>query len=259
MLARTLRLLCLAGTLGCLGADSAGPEIPAREGRPILFIGNSLTYVNDLPLIVEALADSVPGLTPAQRLAPAMAAFPDYALEDHWANGTAVRAIDQGKWSVVGTAAGLIGARRKPREPPSVDEAVRRANSSRRRPDGDVRRLAIRESPVRLRSRQRVVYPRGDGCERDAVPGWRGVARRVAPRSQPRALCPDGLHPSVRGSYIGALVITSMLLDKSPVGMPAGLTLRSGATLTIPTTDAAVLQEAAATAIAKFESVRRRQ
>jgi hypothetical protein len=99
---RTLRLLALAGVIGCLGADSAsGPQQPTREGRPVLFVGNSLTYFNDLPLIVEALADSVPGLAAEQRLSTAMAAYPDFALYDHWADGTAVRAIDGSKWNVV--------------------------------------------------------------------------------------------------------------------------------------------------------------
>jgi hypothetical protein len=63
---------------------------------------------------------------------------------------------------------------------------------------------------------------------------------------------PDGLHPSAYGSYVGALVITSMLLDRSPIGMPARVSLRNGATLTIPAADAAVLQEAASEAIAQF-------
>src|SRR5574338_908437 len=102
MLSRLVPLVSLAFTAGCLGTTApAERQISPREGRPVLFVGNSLTYVNDLPLIVEALADSVPGLTPDQRLAPAMAAFPDYALEDHWANGTALRAIEKQTWSVV--------------------------------------------------------------------------------------------------------------------------------------------------------------
>ena len=71
MHSRLIRILALASLLGCLGADApTETSLPSREGRPILFVGNSLTYVNDLPFIVEALADSVPGLTPAQRLAP---------------------------------------------------------------------------------------------------------------------------------------------------------------------------------------------
>lgn len=253
MLARTLRLLSVAGTLGCLGADSAaGPEIPAREGRPILFIGNSLTYVNDLPLIVEALADSVPGLTPAQRLAPAMAAFPDYALEDHWANGTAVRAIDQGTWSVVvlqqGSSA-LEESRVNLRQwTKKFDERIRAAGA--RTAMYAVWPFASRQFDFdRVNESYTLAATDVNGMLFPVGEAWRAAWRRD-PNLELYA--PDGLHPSVRGSYIGALVITSMLLDKSPVGMPAGLTLRSGATLTIPTTDAAVLQEAAAEAIAKF-------
>src|SRR4026209_2461145 len=102
MFTRPIRLLALVGLLSGPGAaGGAGPDPSTRDGLPILLIGNSLTYVNDLPLIVEALADSVPGLTPGERLAPTMAAFPDYAPEDHGANGPAVRAIDEGKWSIV--------------------------------------------------------------------------------------------------------------------------------------------------------------
>ena len=83
MLMRMPRVLALAALLGCLGADAAaGPNASRREGRLVLFVGNSLTYVNDLPSIVESLVDSLPGLTPAERIAPALTAFPDYALED---------------------------------------------------------------------------------------------------------------------------------------------------------------------------------
>ena len=100
---RLRHLLALASIIGCLGTDGpTEPKLSGREGRPVLFIGNSLTYYNDLPLIVEALADSVPGLAPAQRLSTAMAAYPDFALFDHWADGNAVRAIDnKTTWDVV--------------------------------------------------------------------------------------------------------------------------------------------------------------
>jgi len=253
MLARALRLLALVGTLGCLGADSAaGPELPAREGRAILFIGNSLTYVNDLPLIVEALADSVPGLTPAQRLAPAMAAFPDYALEDHWANGTAVRAIDQGKWSVVvlqqGSSA-LEESRVNLRQwTKKFDERIRAAGA--RTAMYAVWPFASRQFDFdRVNESYTLAATDVNGMLFPVGEAWRAAWRR---NPNLELYAADGLHPSGYGSYIGALVITSMLLDKSPVGMPARLTLRSGATLMIPTTDAAVLQEAAAEAIAKF-------
>jgi hypothetical protein len=51
---------------------------------------------------------------------------------------------------------------------------------------------------------------------------------------------------------VAGLVITSMLLDRSPVGMPARFSTRTGATITIPGDDATVLQQAAAEAIERF-------
>ncbi|HTK53900.1 MAG TPA: hypothetical protein VL308_18540 [Gemmatimonadaceae bacterium] len=253
MLSRTIRLLALVGLLGCLGADpGVGPEPAAREGRPILFIGNSLTYVNDLPLIVEALADSVPGLTPAERLAPAMAAFPDYALEDHWANGTAVRAIDQGKWSVVilqqGSSA-LDESRVNLREwTKKFDERIRAVGA--RTAMYAVWPLASRQFDFeRVNESYTLAATDVNGMLFPVGEAWLAAWRRNANLD---LYAPDGLHPSVYGSYIGALVITSMLLDRSPIGMPVRVSLRSGTTVTIPAADAAVLQESASEAIAQF-------
>jgi len=253
MLVRAIHLLALVGVLGCLGADPApGPEPSAREGRPILFIGNSLTYVNDLPLIVEALADSVPGLTPAERLAPAMAAFPDYALEDHWANGTALRAIDQGKWSVVvlqqGSSA-LDESRVNLREwTRKFDERIRAVGA--RTAMYAVWPLATRQFDFdRVNESYTLAATDVNGMLLPVGEAWRAAWRRDPDLA---LYASDGLHPSIRGSYIGALVITSMLLGRSPIGMPARVTLRDGATVAIPTEDAAVLQEAASEAIAQF-------
>jgi hypothetical protein len=75
--------------------DEPGPD-PAATTR-ILFVGNSLTYVNDLPGMVKALADSR-GISGVQA---ATVAFPDYSLEDHWNNGQAGRVISKGGWHYV--------------------------------------------------------------------------------------------------------------------------------------------------------------
>jgi hypothetical protein len=253
MLTRTLRLLSLAGLLGCLGADaSAGPERSSREGRPVLFVGNSLTFVNDLPLIVEALVDSVPGLTAAQRIAPAMVAYPDYALEDHWATGTAVRSIDQGNWSVVvlqqGSSA-LEESRINLREwTKKFDMKIRAAGA--RTAMYAVWPLATRQFDFdRVNESYTLAATDVSGMLFPVGEAWRAGWRRDANLA---LYASDGLHPSVRGSYVGALVIASMLVDRSPVGMPAAVTLRTGAVIRIPAADAAILQDAAAEAIAKF-------
>jgi hypothetical protein len=253
MPARALRTLALAGLIGCLGADSStGPLRSTREGRPVLFVGNSLTYFNDLPLIVEALADSVPGLTPAQRLSTTMAAFPDYALYDHWADGTAVKAIDGSKWNVVilqqGSSA-LDESRVLLRDwTKKFDEKIRAAGArtgmyavwptASRQFDFD----RVNESyTLAATDVGGMLFPVGEA--------WRAAWRRDANLA---LYSSDGLHPTVAGSYVGGLVITSMLLDTSPIGMPARLTLRNGATLTVPAGQATILQQAAAEAIEKY-------
>lgn len=58
--------------------EANGKEKPIR----ILFVGNSLTYVNDLPHLVEQVARER-GVS----IKTEMLAFPDYALEDHWKEG----------------------------------------------------------------------------------------------------------------------------------------------------------------------------
>ena len=253
MLTRTIRLLALPALLGCLGADSStSPQLSGREVRPVLFVGNSLNYVNELPLIVEALADSVPGLTPAQRLSTAMVAFPDFALEDHWSEGSALRAIDQTKWSVVilqqGSSA-LEDSRINLREwTKKFDTRIRTAGA--RTAMYAVWPLATRQFDFdRVNESYTLAAADVNGMLFPVGEAWRAAWRRDPNMA---LYASDGLHPSVRGSYVAGLVITSMLLDRTPVGMPASLALRSGASLTIPAADAKLLQEAAAEAIAQF-------
>jgi hypothetical protein len=254
MPARTLiRFVALAAVIGCLGADEpSGPSLPARDGRPILFIGNSLTYYNDLPLIVEALGDSVPGLTAEQRLAVSMAAYPDYALFDHWNDGAAVRALERSKWNTVilqqGSSA-LDESRVLLREwTKKFDEKVRAAGArtamyavwpnASRQFDFD----RVNESyTLAAADVNGMLFPVGEA--------WRAAWRRDANMA---LYSPDGLHPTLRGSYVGALVIASMLLDRSPIGMPTRLTLRNGTSISIAAAEATILQEAAAEAIEKF-------
>jgi len=79
--------------------------VAGRPGNPgaaeaavrVLFIGNSLTYANELPAMVEALA-AAGGLKPFAHLA---VAYGDFGLEDHWVKGDAHRAIARGGWDYV--------------------------------------------------------------------------------------------------------------------------------------------------------------
>ena len=77
-------IIGLAALLACSSTSPAGPAV-VGQGTRIRFIGNSLTYVNDVPGVLQALADSAGG----ERLAVPSLALPDYALIDHW-SGVAI-------------------------------------------------------------------------------------------------------------------------------------------------------------------------
>jgi len=242
-MARLVLPLTLAA---CLSSAVSSPEL-SGTGTPVLFVGNSLTYVNDLPGIVQALADSAGG--PA--LAVETVAFPDYVLIDHWNEGVAAgRArgeIAKGGWKFVVLQQG----------PSSVD--VNR----------DTLRLATKlfaqdmakvgATPALLSAwptiDRRQDFPRAIESYTLAASDVNGVLLPVAAawlaawkRDSTLALYSDGLHPSVAGSYLSALAVYAALQHHSPVGLPSRLRLRSGATLFVDPKIATLLQAAAAEA-----------
>ncbi|WP_394750617.1 SGNH/GDSL hydrolase family protein [Spongiimicrobium salis] len=62
----------------------------------ILFLGNSLTYTNDLPVLVQKSAKER-GI----RISTKMVAFPNYAIADHWSENKVQNLIASGKYDYV--------------------------------------------------------------------------------------------------------------------------------------------------------------
>ena len=81
---RRLALLVLlhAAAAGCSEAQPTEPF--GRADLTILFVGNSLTYTHDLPGAVATVAEAA-----GHDVAVAEAAYPSFALEDHWNRGIA--------------------------------------------------------------------------------------------------------------------------------------------------------------------------
>jgi hypothetical protein len=231
----------------CSSAPS-GPALPPLigEGRRVLFIGNSLTYWNDLPLIVQALADTAGGAS----LAVMTVAFPDYNLDDHRLQGAASRAIALGGWEVVVLQQG----------PSSLAENREQLRASARAFDTDIRRAgatpalySVWPSEVRRADFDRAIesYTLAaqdvNGLLLPVASAWLAAWRRD---STLVLYSGDGLHPSVAGSYLAALVMYGALYDRSPVGLPPRVRLASGATIGVTPEIAAILQAAAAEVVA---------
>lgn len=238
---RKLLLAALGAVLagGCLSSQTTSPRL-VGEGRPVLFIGNSYTYENDVPGIVQALADSA-GL----QIAVETVAEPDFALVDHLARGLAQREIAKGGWAFVVLQQG-----------PSSVEVNR-----------DTLRLVTRAlAPLITQAGgkpalfsawptfgRRVDFPRAIESYRLAAADVNGVFLPVASAwlaawekdSTLPLYASDGLHASVLGSYLTAMVIYARLFDRPVMDLPPTLRLRSGAVLTIDPVVARVVKEAA--------------
>jgi len=223
-----LSALCLLGGASQCSLPGTGPSgdpepDPAASVR-ILFVGNSLTYANDLPAMVEALADSA-GIAGVQT---ARVAKPDYALEDHWSDGQAQRVIEAGGWhwvvlqqgpsavlanranlrQWVGTFSTLI--RSKNGEPALYQVWPQLVNFS----DFDASAESYRLAALDV-----------NGLLLAAGNAWRAAWARDAATP---LYASDGLHPSLQGSYVAALTIFGGIFHRSVVGLPRGLTVPGG-------------------------------
>jgi hypothetical protein len=228
----------------CLAAD-----LPAQRPTParVLFIGNSLTYVNNLPAMVEAVARQAGA---GDRLRCRGVAKPNVGLEDHWNDGEALRGIEMERWTHVVLQQG-------PTSRPESRAALRKY----------AKKFA---GPIRMRGARPVLYgvwmPRAQvasleavtesyalaaaDVEGDLVPvgeGWRAALRR---NPQLPLYAPDNFHPSPMGTYLAALMFVEYFTGRSPIGLPAPSTSTAPGLreLTIGADDLAILQQAAAEA-----------
>lgn len=177
--------------------DGAGE--PPRRLR-VLFIGNSLTYANDLPRMVERL-----GAADGYRIETKTIASPNYALEDHLNEPHVQRAarepwdfvvLQQGPSSLPESRAALI----------RDTKAIARMFAS--RPSTKIALLMVWPAQEHARSWDRVSesYLRAATATNGIlIPA--GERLRAALRQNPssKLLAADGFHPTEAGTHIAAL------------------------------------------------------
>lgn len=212
-----VRIILLAFGLAMPGgaAAEAGAKAPLR----VLFIGNSLTYTNDLPALVQFLAAA-----DGREISFSSVTAPDHSLEDHWNRGVA-EVIRQ-------TRAQVVVMQQGPSSLPSSQEHLSEWSRRLARP--------IREAggePFLL-----MVWP--DAHRMDAFDAVRDSYAGAA-RAAGAALIPageswraawrieaglplfgrDGFHPSLAGSVVTALTVYQVLFPDTrgrcpPVSLP---------------------------------------
>lgn len=248
-----LRLLGLVAAVLLLGVQcSLGTTEPdgglRGNGRRVLFLGNSLTYVNDVPGMVQSLAAQSGG----EPLAVAMVALPDASLEDLWNDGQASRVIAGGRWSVVVLQQGpsaLEESRDLLRQYTGLFATQIRAAGARPALYGVWPWRWRLEDYERSTQSYQIAASDVGGLMFPVAQAWRLAWARDPSLT---FYAGDGVHATPLGSYVAALVIYAMLADRSPVGLPASVRPIGGGTLTVDPAIALLLQEAAAEAIATY-------
>ena len=235
----SIRLVLLTAALasGC-GDPPTAPD-PNATFR-VLFVGNSLTYVNDLPGMVKALADSAG----VERTYIETVAFPDFALQDHWAQGDARTAIGRGGWRFVVMQQGPSAL---PESRVNLLEWVGRFAPEIRRAGAEPAMYTVWPSSARSFDFDRVIESYRlaaesvSGVELPAGAAWLAAWRRDPGLALYGS---DGFHPSIAGTYLAALTIFGRLYDRPAVGLPRGLTV-GGGSFQLSAEAAATLQAAA--------------
>ena len=230
-------LLVLPWVVGCRSAS--GPS--TATGARVLFIGNSLTSVNDLPRMFASVAEAG-----GFDVATGEVVFNDVSLSDHLLAGDAAAEIRRGNWDYVVLQQGPSGRPESRVELiASTQQFATIITAEGAQPAlymvwPDVTRPTAFDSVSRsytdaANAVEGLLFPAGDAW----IDAWE--------RKPSLALYGhDGFHPSALGSYLAALTIYAVLCDRSPALLPVQPTGINAVLLRGESTaDIRILQDAA--------------
>lgn len=230
--ALVLLLLACTPRHGTAGGVAKPAPAPARPLR-VLFIGNSFTYFNNLPALVEGLA-AVTATDGARRVTTRMVAPGGAGLERHWNDPSVHQALATGDWDyVVLQEQSMLNARYLVNGKPRVVH-----------PEGFFRYARLFGQEIHKTRAKIVLYL--TWARRDAPPedqamlnhAYAEMARELGATLAPVGLAwqavrkerpdldlyyEDGSHPSPAGSYLAAAVLHATLLGRNPLGLPGRL------------------------------------
>jgi len=205
-------LLLLAGVQGVPAADEARP-------LRVLFIGNSYTYGNDLPKMIDELAK-------AGKLRPLEVGRElrgGYSLEMHWKDGKAAQKIAATKWDLVVLqehSLRPIADRKLMFEyAAKLDQEIKKQGAKTllyltcARQDKSDTQAALSKAYFEL------------ARELKASVAPVGVAWEMALRDDDKLVLhqADKSHPNKNGTYLAACVFHGALHGKSPEGLPGAI------------------------------------
>ncbi|MEO8670221.1 MAG: hypothetical protein ABI411_02830 [Tahibacter sp.] len=205
----------------------------------VLFIGNSLTYTNDLPGMLRAIAAQA-----GKRLITGEVSAPNFSLEDHYAEGDAQVEIARGYQIVVLQQ----GPSALQASQINLEQWALKFNTLIRRAGGQPALYMVWPERARLdvfddvRNSYSNAALVTDGLFLPAGEAWRAswaMDPGLALYGE------DDFHPSPLGTYAAALAIFSELYRQTPLDLPASLAVGPGAAFEWEPGAARVVQQGA--------------
>lgn len=233
-------------TIVVLGLSQAATGADAKPAAPasVLFIGNSYTYVNDLPALVKAMAEAKGHKLETDQVTPG-----GVTLEQHVQRGAALEKIRGRTWDAVVLQDQSL---RPVHEPAAMLEPARTLGDAARKQGARVvfyltwARQKTPETQPKINAAYRNVAEKLAAEVAPVGIAWER-ALKAAPETPLHAA--DGSHPNPQGSYLAACVFYGVLFGESPVGLPAKLTRGDRVLIDLPKDRAEQLQKHAWEAI----------
>ena len=225
---KRLLLLCclLMATCGCSPAMGCSPLESAESCTRILFIGNSYTYVNDLPTMFADLAGAG-----GHRVETGMAAQGGWTLANHVDSSDTLDKLKSSKWNFV--------VLQEQSEIPSIKQSqTQDMYPAARTLVRDIRNIGA--TPIFF-----VTWAHRDGWPENGLQnyesmqyqidnGYLGIAQELNAPEAPVGFAwlavrrqnpqldlwqDDGSHPNEQGTYLAACVFYSVIFRQSPAGL----------------------------------------
>jgi hypothetical protein len=209
-----------------LASASFSQQRPHAELH-VLFIGNSFTYFNNMPHMVEAISETVDG----PRIKTEMVAIGGARLEDLWKQGSALAAIRKQHWDFVvmneqsALGGGVVNGEKRIGDPANFykyaamfDTEIQKAGARtvimmtwKDKNDPDRIQTDLNNAFLEFRKMHHVILA-------PVSAAW-AITIKTAPEINP--YFDDNHHPSKEGSYLEACTVYATLTANSPAGAPA--------------------------------------
>jgi len=222
--------LTLALALSVTAGSAQVPPPPRADPMRVLFIGNSFTYVNNLPELVRGQAA---GMAAPVRLETEQVTVGGATLRRLWEAGPARDAIRRSRWDYVvlqeqsTLGATLVDGR------PIITDPNRLFWPYARLFDGEIRKAGARTVLLQTWGQRgearnfdalaHAYFTIGKELGAAVVPAGLAWQRALVERGDLPFYLADGSHPAPAGSYLAALATVATLLDVVPDAAPLSI------------------------------------